>query len=131
MTNTKFTPGPWSYNPWMQGPDEIENIKSLGLRPIRKLTNEGQAIVMAGDTRVALVDCQAEFKRGKGHETDCEERDANARLIAAAPDMLGVLQYIGEILSEHTLADRALTKQETYTLIINISSAISKATGAL
>src|SRR6185369_2167032 len=68
------TPGPWTFSPYMQDAEEIAQIKSVGLEPTRKLTNEGQAIVMAADTRIALVDCQTEHKRGKGYQTDCEER---------------------------------------------------------
>jgi hypothetical protein len=32
------------------------------------------------------VDCQTPFKRGEGWQSECEVREANARLIAAAPE---------------------------------------------
>jgi len=32
------------------------------------------------------------FKRGQGYKTECAERDANASLIAAAPDLLAALK---------------------------------------
>jgi hypothetical protein len=38
------------------------------------------------------VDCQTPFKRGEGWQSECEVREANARLIAAAPDLLAALK---------------------------------------
>lgn len=69
------------------------------------LTNEGGRPVMSsadvadeGRKRVCVVDIQAKAKRGHGWETPCAERDANALLIAAAPDMLEALEVcIGQI----------------------------------
>lgn len=97
------TPGPWHYSPYAQDGEELATIKKLGLRPTRLLTNEGQAIVMGPDERVAVVDCHTKFKRGQGHLSECDERDANARLIAAAPDLLATLRYIAD--DCHDIAD--------------------------
>lgn len=67
----EYTPRPWSFGKFA--------------------TNDGQRAVMAGSEpdrkRVALVDCQTEHKRGKGYDVNCPEREANARLISAAPEM--------------------------------------------
>lgn len=66
----------------------------------RFMTNEGQRAVMAPDAelgrkRVALVDAQKKFKRGEGWKLDDDpERDANAKLFAAAPDMLAALKNL-------------------------------------
>jgi hypothetical protein len=94
MSETKHTPGPWVYNLYPYGDEEVEKRRSLGIEPVRMLTNEGQAPIMGGpeddSRRIALVDCQVEYKRGKAHLTECAEREANARLIAAAPDLLAV-----------------------------------------
>lgn len=67
------TPGPWS----------ISKIHVDGL-----YGNNGEAFVIAEDRRVCAVDCEATFKRGQGYLAQCDERDANARLIAAAPELL-------------------------------------------
>lgn len=74
------TPGPW------------------GQSEIGILTNEGGKPIMGPDgfgdfKRIALVDCQMRYKRGEGWKTDCPEREANARLIAAAPELLAAAIY--------------------------------------
>jgi hypothetical protein len=38
------------------------------------------------------VDCQTPFKRGEGWQSECAVREANARLIAAAPDLLDAIK---------------------------------------
>lgn len=89
---TRHTPGPWSFKVWMTNEEDTKQQQALGLEPVRALTNEGQRFIMAPDKRVALVDCQTDFKRGTGYQTDCAERDANAQLIAASPQMLDALE---------------------------------------
>lgn len=44
--------------------------------------------------RIAIVECQTDFKRGEGWKTDCPIRTANAQLMAAAPDLLEALQIL-------------------------------------
>lgn len=91
MGETKHTPGPWEFILHPYDDVELEKRRKLGIEPIRMLTNQGEAPIMGGlgddRRRVALVDCQADYKRGRGYEAECEERDANARLIALAPMM--------------------------------------------
>lgn len=94
MANATHTSGPWHYRVWMHSDEDAARALSVGLEPVRALSNEGQRYLMADDKRVALVDCQTEFKRGKGYQTDCAERDANARLIAASPTMLDALETL-------------------------------------
>jgi hypothetical protein len=50
--------------------------------------SDGSVAILADGDRVALVDCQTKFKRGEGYKAQCPIRDANARLIAAAPGLL-------------------------------------------
>jgi hypothetical protein len=77
----KHTPGEWE-------------VSATGL-----ITNDGQIAIMAPDERlmkkrVALIDCHTKFKRGEGWKVQCDERKANAILIAAAPNMLEALEAV-------------------------------------
>ena len=61
-------------------------------------TNDGAVPIMAldGNVRIALVDCHAKPKRGEGWKTECAERDANAALFTAAPDLLTLAEAVAE-----------------------------------
>ena len=72
----EHTPGPWSCRFCLS-----EGDPALGLKPVRALSNDGGIAIMAEDKRIAVADCQSRFKRGQGHNAECAERDANARLI--------------------------------------------------
>ena len=61
-------------DPWTNGPYRVSTAN---------LTNSGQRPVMAGDVRVALVDIP--------YGGTADDREANARLFAAAPDLVAVL----------------------------------------
>ena len=82
------TPGPWA----------ISELHANGL-----FGNNGEAFVSTADYRVAAVDCHAKFKRGEGYRAKCGERDANARLIASAPDLLAALESICDRVSSETI----------------------------
>lgn len=85
--SASHTPGPWRIRLYATDDDPAELIR-LGLKPVRLLNNDGSIVVSGENGRIAVVDCQSAFKRGHGHTAECVERDANARLIAAAPDLL-------------------------------------------
>lgn len=63
---------------------------------------------------IAYVSPHSEFKRGQGWQLQCAERDANARLIAAAPELLHALeQFMGGARSmgwDTTQAEAAIAK---------------------
>lgn len=122
MQKTEHTPGPW-HSPLFHGSAE-ENAQalSLGLELVPALFNNGERFVMAESGRVAVVDCQTPFKRGQGNRSECAERDANARLIAAAPDLLASLMEIYELEEGPGETDRPM--------MARAKAAIAKATGA-
>jgi hypothetical protein len=90
------TAGPYFWREYAQDAEDLAQMRSLGMTPTRMLTNEGQVALMAGTgddvKRIALIDCQTSHKRGQGYKTACAERDANAALFAAAPDLVKALQ---------------------------------------
>lgn len=88
---------PWSYRKFAQSDEDLAQMETMrrngmSIWPTLMLNNEGQAIVMQGDKRIAVVDSHSKVKRGEGHKSECEIRDANARLIAATPDLLAALE---------------------------------------
>ncbi len=82
---SKHTPTPWTAR-WFYGTKEDQELQKVhGMALVPSLGNEGERFIVAGEgdncKRVALVDCHTRFKRGQGHQAECEERDANAALI--------------------------------------------------
>lgn len=98
----EHTAGPYFFREYTQDAEDLETMRGLGIKPTRMLTNEGQVALMAGTgddvKRIALIDCQTNYKRGEGYKTACAERDANAALFAAAPDLVKALE---EIAADH------------------------------
>lgn len=74
------TPGPWAI---------AQAFAEHGLT-----MNDGSIPLMAGDQRVALIDYIGDAPQRKRYRAESPERDANARLIAAAPDMLKALKFV-------------------------------------
>jgi hypothetical protein len=99
-TNIKGpTPGPWEFRQWMHTAEDLAEIRQheaagLPIHPVPCVMNNGERVIMSSAGRVALVDCQTPVKRGQGNHAECAERDANARLIAAAPDLLAALKRL-------------------------------------
>jgi len=97
MSKSDHTPGPWDFPMFAISDEDREMAERLGMEVPRFHHNDGAVSIMAGsgDERkaVANVLCQTRFKRGEGYRTVCNERDANARLVAAAPDLLAALKW--------------------------------------
>lgn len=118
------TPGPWTFREFMGSPEQVEFGRKHGIEPVPALTNDGARIVMADGVRIGTVDSQTEFKRGKGHEVVCAERDANATLIAAAPELLAALE-----LARAFLSDEPCDRQAKRDALTKVCAAIAKAEG--
>ncbi len=79
MTWGKHTPGPW----W-----------------VSKFRHNDGALPIVSDhavVSICAVACQTPFTRGNGWRTECETREANARLIAAAPEMLPIVAALAAL----------------------------------
>ncbi len=81
MSDTKHTTGPW-------------RLSQIGFAH-----NDGSIPVLedsqAEDSKIiCTVNLQAKAKRGEAWKTPCAERDANAKLISAAPDLLAACEAL-------------------------------------
>jgi hypothetical protein len=106
---TTYTPGPWVFKKYSLDTETRDRMRKLGMNDEADqlaVSNEGQAYVMAEAGRVALVDCRVDFKRGKGYLTECSEREANAALIAAAPELLEACKMFDAL--EESCKDKGL-----------------------
>ena len=126
MSGGKHTPGPWY-------------VSQVGL------TNGGDRPITTEDGRICTVDCQTPFKRGEGWQSECDVREANARLIAAAPETAAERDRLKEVNAELLAALKALLiwyldgvnsgqiggdwKAETEAEVVAASAAIAKAEG--
>lgn len=108
MSKGKHTPGPWSFKPFGGTDAEIAELQQMGLKPLRMIMNNGAVAVTHADGRICEVDCQSPYKRGAGHLAECEERDANARLIAAAPETAAERDRLKEVNAELLEALKAM-----------------------
>jgi hypothetical protein len=105
VTTGDYTPGPWRI---------ADLIVQYGMFP-----NDGSSVVMAGGNVVAHANPQLPVKRGKGHEHKIDpERDANARLIAAAPELYEALAAANIFKADFDPETRR-----------KVSAALAKATG--
>ena len=96
---SKHTPAPWSFAFYAMSPKNVVAARKLGIEPARMLANEGQVSITAqdGERHICFVTRQVPARRGQGYKTECAERDANAHLIAAAPDLLAAVRaFIAE-----------------------------------
>jgi hypothetical protein len=119
------TPAPWVFRKYLVSDADRALMEANGMKVPRALTNDGGVPIIGPERRVAVVDAQIDYKRGKGHEVECAERDANARLIAAAPDLLSALIE----LRDKVKASGHFEGREYVQLGIAINAAIDKATG--
>lgn len=99
---SSFTPGPWVVRTIDQSLATVE-------------TQDGEYII-----------CNAAQLRGDDWKTEHAERKANARLIAAAPDLLAALQRIVAVLDKQVASPHLAERASPLT---QAKAAIAKATG--
>jgi len=85
---TQHTPGPWRIAE-MHGLSLYMNDVAVSVVQADEAAEEDRPI-----QHIAFVSCHADYKRGTGHKAQCAERDANARLIAAAPELLAAANRV-------------------------------------
>lgn len=93
------TPGPWKFAP-MDGYDELHKLRGTKPAPWEGYRRENDGTWTICDsmgTRVASASMKAKAKRGQGYCTPDPEGMANARLIAAAPELLAALDAAPEM----------------------------------
>ncbi len=106
------TPGPWDINGF-----NLTQVIRIQDGPNR----QGQTF-LDGRHQETIANC------GKDHEAPIEERIANARLIAAAPDLLEALEALAGLeVKGHALLDRLQFSESGRALSAQITAAIAKA----
>lgn len=105
---TQHTPGPWHAQP-----EKLHGGKHHVVGRTPMVVREGQVI--------------ARMERSlNAKDEPCAEAEANARLIAAAPDLLAALQNIANTLGRATLDD---CERHAFAAHLIARAAIAKATG--
>jgi hypothetical protein len=125
---SKHTKGPWAFREYAATDEMLEEAQALGIKPIRFINNDGSVPVSGPDSKICEVACQAPFKRGAGHLSECTERDANARLIAAAPELLEALKALVACCETYPAFQKE-TNQITFGRMEAARAAIAKAEG--
>jgi len=114
MMTEKHTPGPW----------EVVSFEDMGYKyhDIKKRYSES-----SGD--VGEVCTVSPYAGGYAEVVDDDEIEANARLIAAAPDLLEVLLKVDACLQEYIefLDSERFSNDDEVELLVLVQAAIAKA----
>lgn len=119
MAEQKHTPGPWELAPYSDG-DEVINVVA------------GYKDLGGGQSQAHwIAECEAGVDFGDDAEAILATNEANARLIAAAPDLLAALkEALSELATEYPIASRlAGNWPEMVPVFERINAAIAKAEG--
>lgn len=87
--------------------EDFEKLKKLGIDPTPMMGNNGERYITGPDGGLAHVLPTVQPKRGKGYGHVDEERDANARLIAAAPAYANAWALVPPDVKKSVLAEYA------------------------
>lgn len=95
---------------------------------VKSLTNDGSRIVMEDDTRIALVCLQSQSRKTDAWQAECNQRDANARLISAAPELYAALKELAAAYDNYD--GGSISEKRIQAAVDGAESALAKATGA-
>lgn len=119
--NTKHTPGPWTLHPCNDGRPQAVDMGHEGESFVAWTFTVGK-----GETIVADCSAYSNGNRGRGYRRASTrgEVEANARLIAAAPDLLEALQKV------LAFAETPVSMSADHDgILAEVRAAIAKATG--
>lgn len=114
--NATRTPGPWHFLPGGEGGDE-----SVGVPPEPDMIAHCYDRETKAFVAVATIESPSYWDRAKDRHVRLGDREANAHLIAAAPDLLAACEAAMEVFRDFDLGH--MVAFET------LSAAIDKATG--
>lgn len=115
---TKHTPGPWAAGPW---------VDSLGGHVYRIISGAGRsvsAVSVYGKRPDGSVGGRALQHGGHTPSVSAQECEANATLIAAAPDMLAALRSAADTIEQLIKLNRIPANSGT---LREINAAVAKA----
>ena len=119
MAETAYTPGPWEYVPSNEnhGPYVVNGWGAGDICDCYTMSKPNELAVCNGGTSRPI-----HFQH--------EEADANARLIASAPDLLEALQAVAKVMPKYALKGDTASDDEALDAVLEtVTEAISKATG--
>ena len=120
--SAKHTPGPWYIHPMTNLSNELTECDTFNARRVYIGSGDDHKIVAE---TVAYMPKEG-FNPGHPRPDSVEECEANARLIAAAPDLLANLEQMERIAADY-LSGRLL--QFPASVLPQARAAIAKATG--
>ena len=97
--NTPWTPGPWSFGPMSGWAGPVVRSTRWGERPIATLPSHGDVyyrhVTHIEPDGGSITKFSPSTEEGEARAAECEQiREANARLIAAAPEMAELLEQL-------------------------------------
>lgn len=94
----RFTKSKWQFRTFFGSEEDVSRMLAAGIKPVRAQGNDGSvSVITDSGEHIATVTCQTKVKRGEGSTVVCEERDANARLIAKAPQLYATLREVVDL----------------------------------
>lgn len=92
----------WTFKKYATPEKDIELMEKHGIKPVRRLNNDGAAPVFDDKGTICWVASRIERTRKTPYDAPDDERDAHAALIATAKDLRSSLEDLLQILREQS-----------------------------